>query len=101
MEVRIYRKAKSAMQSGEGRGGPWRAEFASEARPQADPLTGWTTMPDTRPQVRLSFASEEEALAWARSRGLVCRVQRGGTRTLRPKAYDENFRAGRLLRWTH
>ncbi|MFN3460924.1 MAG: ETC complex I subunit [Oceanibaculum sp.] len=102
MVARIYRPAKSAMQSGRGgRGADWVLEFAPQSRREADPLMGWTSSDDTRRQVRLSFASKDEAIAYATREGIAFEVQEPKERGVTPKAYADNFRFDRIGRWTH
>jgi len=43
----------------------WVMEFEQERPRTHDPLMGWTSSADTRTQVRLRFASEAEAIAYA------------------------------------
>ena len=62
---------------------------------------GWTSSKDTKTQLRLWFDSKEEAVAYAQKNGLMYTVQEPRERTLRPKAYADNFRYGRRGRWTH
>ncbi len=64
-KVRIYKPAKSAMQSGEANTEFWVLEFEPEARRMPDPLMGWAGSGDTRAQVELTFESKDEAIAFA------------------------------------
>ena len=100
-EVKIYQSTKSAMQSGRAGEKEWIAEFVRLAPLTPDALMGWATMRDTTRQVRLRFVSQEQAIAWARSQGHPYTLARSAVRKAPPKAYDENFRASRLMRWTH
>jgi hypothetical protein len=102
MVARIYRPAKSAMQSGRsGRSCDWMLEFAPQSRREADPLMGWTSSDDTRRQLRLTFATKEEAVAYATREGIPFEIQEPRERELAPKAYADNFRFDRVGRWTH
>jgi len=101
MPVRIYQPAKTAMQSGRANTLTWRLEFAPSERPHADPLMGWTSSGDTSRQLRLDFATREEAVAFARQRGLAYVLEEAQTRRIRPKSYSDNFRYDRIGRWTH
>jgi hypothetical protein len=62
---------------------------------------GWTSSADTRTQLRLSFDSEAEAVAFAKKEGLPYRLIEPKERRLRSKAYADNFRYDRVGRWTH
>jgi ETC complex I subunit conserved region len=101
MSARIYRPAKTAMQSGEARTKEWVLEFAPEAKREIDPLMGWTGSPDTQSQVRLEFASKDEAVAYAVRCGLAYSVAEPKPRQLVKKSYGENFKFGRIGTWTH
>ena len=101
MEVKIYRAQRSAMQSGRANEKEWIAEFVRTQALAPEALMGWATMQDTTRQVKLRFASEEQAIAWAKSQGFSYALSRPPVRRSPPKTYDANFRANRLLRWTH
>lgn len=102
MVARIYRPAKSAMQSGRsGRSTDWVLEFAPQSRREADPLMGWTSSSDTQRQLRLTFATQEEAIAYATREGIPFELEAPKQRALTPKAYADNFRFDRIGRWTH
>ncbi len=100
-EVRIYRPSKTAMQSGRAVTRTWVLEFEPEAARRIEPLMGWTSSPDTRRQVRMAFASKEEAVAYAEKRGFAYAIEEPAERNVRPKSYADNFRYDRTLRWTH
>ena len=92
MQVRIYRPARNAMQSGQAGSKQWVLEF---------PLMGWTTSDKTRQQVTLKFDSKEEAIAYAQREGYAYRVEEPAPRRLQVKAYSDNFRYDRIGSWTH
>ena len=96
MDVRIYRPAKTAMQSGLGNTRKWVLEFEPGAPQVIDPLMGWTSSADTKGQVRLKFASKTEAIAFADKHGLAYRVFEPKKPELRPKSYADNFRYDRV-----
>jgi hypothetical protein len=103
MRARIYQPAKTAMQSGLAGTQQWVLEFEPEStsRSGMDPLMGWTSSPDTRAQVRMSFETLEEAVAHAKRQGYAYSVEQPKQRSVRPKAYADNFKYDRLGRWTH
>ena len=96
MDVRIYRPAKTAMQSGAANTKHWRMAFEPTAPKIVDPLMGWTGSPDTRGQVKLRFASRDEAVAFAEKHGLAYHVQEPQDETVQPKSYADNFRHDRV-----
>ena len=101
MQVRIYQPPKTAMQSGQANTKRWLLEFEPDSPRRVEPLMGWTSSSDTRTQLRLWFDTAEDAVAYARKRGLMYTLERPQRKTLAPKAYADNFRYDRLGRWTH
>lgn len=101
MVARIYRPAKSAMQSGLARTKSWVLEFEPEASRQVEPLMGWTSSSDMRSQLHLEFETKEEAIAYAERNGIAYTVADPKVRKHQTKTYAENFKFGRLGRWTH
>jgi hypothetical protein len=99
--ARIYQPPKTAMQSGYAGGKAWRLEFEPAEARRADPLMGWSGSADTQAQLRLDFATREEAVAYAEKAGLTYDIELPQARTIRPKAYADNFRFGRTENWTH
>ncbi|MGE0717599.1 MAG: ETC complex I subunit [Alphaproteobacteria bacterium] len=95
-EARIYLPAKTAMQSGRARTREWVLEFPPSQAKRADPLMGWISSADTRQQVRLTFATREEAEAHAKRLGLDFTVLPTHERVIRPKSYADNFRYDRV-----
>lgn len=95
-KVRIYRPAKTAMQSGYGNTRHWVLEFEPEFPETHDPLMGWTSSRDTQDQVRLQFETEAEAVAYAERHGYEYTLLKPNTRKIRPKSYADNFRYNRV-----
>jgi len=90
-ECRIYRPTKNAMQSGRANLEKWVLEYEPAEARRADPLMGWIGSGDTNAQVKLKFKSSEDAIAFAKRKGLTYRVQKPHKRTLQPKNYSENY----------
>jgi hypothetical protein len=101
MVARIYRPAKTAMQSGPARTKEWILEYEPASAREIDPLMGWTSSRDTKSQVRLAFDTEKEAVAFAERNGIAYRVMDSKPRAPVRKAYADNFRFGRKGAWTH
>jgi hypothetical protein len=102
MQARIFKPAKTAMQSGRaGAQQKWVLEFAPSSRKEADPLMGWTSSDDTRRQLRLTFETREEAVAYAEREGIAYLVEEPAARKVQSKAYADNFRFDRIGNWTH
>ena len=103
MRARIYQPAKTAMQSGTAKTKGWVLEFAPTSAREVDPLMGWTSSDDTQTQVRLRFASKEDALEYALDNGIDAIVQEPKARkhNIRMRGYGENFATDRRGAWTH
>jgi hypothetical protein len=101
MTARIFKPAKTAMQSGSGRTKDWVLQHQASAEQEIDPLMGWTSSRDTRTQVRLAFDTKEEAIAYAERIGLPYTVFEPQVRRPIKKSYAENFKFGRIGSWTH
>ena len=101
MRARIYQPPKNAMQSGWAATHEWVLEFEPSSPRRPDPLMGWIGSADTQAQVRLNFQTREEAVAFAERNGITYDLELPHPRRVRPKAYADNFRYGRIENWTH
>ncbi len=103
MTARIYRQSPSVTQSGPGSAKPWRLDFDPEAPRSIEPLMGWTSSGDMKQQIRLRFATKEEAVAYAERVGLPYRVEepKPETASRRAVSYSDNFKTTRIGLWTH
>jgi hypothetical protein len=90
-DVRIYRPAKTAMQSGRSNTHKWVLEFEPKDGLSVDPLMGWSGSHDTTRQLKMKFPSKDDAVAYAKRRGLTYRVQDPKERSVKPRAYADNF----------
>jgi hypothetical protein len=84
MSARIFSPAKTAMQSGTARTGYWVLEFDPELPRKIDPLMGYTTSADMKSQIRLTFETREEAIAYAQKNGIAYRVRSRRSGSVRP-----------------
>ena len=101
MVARIYKPAKTAMQSGQAATKEWVLEHEPETAREIDPLMGWTSSSDTRSQIRLTFDSCEEAIAYAERNAIAYRLTEPKARKAVRKSYADNFKFGRIGSWTH
>ncbi len=93
--VRIYRPARTAMQSGKAKTHAWTLEYEPATRREPDPLMGWSSAEDTLNEVKLHFATLDEAIAFAKKRGLDYVVSAPHHSSFKPKSYADNFRYDR------
>ena len=101
MTARIYRPAKTAMQSGHAKTKDWLLDYEPEEPRVVESLMGWTSSGDMKSQVRLSFASKEEAVAYAERHGIPYQVFEAEPAQRRGLSYADNFAFNRKGAWTH
>lgn len=101
MSARIYKPARTAMQSGTAKTKDWVLDFDPEQARDVEPLMGWTSSADMRQQVRLHFDSKEEAIAYCQRTGIAYRVIEPKQAARRTIAYADNFAPNRREGWTH
>jgi hypothetical protein len=101
MAARIYCPARTATQSGFAKSHDWVLDFEPGEPRHIDPLMGWTGSGDMLAQIRLRFATKEEAIAYAHKAGLSYRVEDPKAMTRKVIAYSDNFKPGRIDLWTH
>ena len=65
MRARIYQKPRNAMQSGQAGTDHWVLEYETDRRAGPDPLMGWIGGGSTLSQLHLTFATRDEAVAYA------------------------------------
>ena len=99
--ARIFKPAKTAMQSGMRNTRDWVLEWEPDEQRVPEPLMGWISSGDTQTQVRLKFGSRDEAVAFAEKHGIPHVVQEPKQRRIKPKAYADNFAYTRTGLWTH
>jgi hypothetical protein len=100
MSARIYRPARTAMQSGQAKD-KWLLEFEPERPRHIEPLMGWTSSTDMKSQIKLRFDSKEDAVAYAHRNGIVYRIEEPKAATRKVVSYSDNFRSNRAVPWSH
>jgi len=83
------------MQSGRAGTRRWVLEYEQATPREPDPLMGWSSARDTLNQVRLCFATLDEAKAFADKHGIAYEVEQPQERVFKPKSYADNFRFDR------
>lgn len=90
--VRIFRPLKSATQSGRAKTKSWVLECDLETRRQPEALMGWVASGDTLNQIRMTFETAEEAMAFATKKGWAYSVIEPKQRKLKGRTYLDNFK---------
>jgi ETC complex I subunit-like protein len=101
MLARIYRPAKTAMQSGKAKTKEWVLDFEPQEPREVEPLMGWTSSGDMAQQVQLRFDTSEEAIAYCERHGIPYQVFTAKTPPRRGISYSDNFAFKRIGAWTH
>lgn len=101
MFARIFKPAKTAMQSGRAKTNDWVLEFEPRSARTPDPLMGWSSSADMKAQIRLTFETKDQAMAYAEHNGIPFRLIEPETPPKIIKAYADNFAYGRRQSWTH
>ena len=92
MLARIYKPARTAMQRGTAKTRSWVLEFEQRTPRTRDPLMGWTSSADTTQQVRLTYDTKEEAIAYAEKHGIEYEVLPSHEPHVQLRPYADNFR---------
>ena len=101
MTAKIYRPARTAMQSGSAKTKDWLLEFEPEEPRSIEPLMGWTSSGDMKQQIKLRFATRDEAIAYAERNGIAYRVYEPHDAATKVISYSDNFKVSRIGQWTH
>ena len=101
MTARIYRPARTAMQSGTAKTERWLLEYEPERPREIEPLMGWTSSSDMKSQLKLWFDNEADAVAYATRNGIAYRVEKPHEAKRRAVSYSDNFKFNRVGQWTH
>lgn len=101
MTARIYKPAKTAMQSGQAKTNRWALDYDPEVPRTVEPLMGWTSSADMKQQLRLFFDTAEDAIAYCERNGIPYRVLEPKERTPKRVSYSDNFKFNRKETWTH
>jgi NADH dehydrogenase (ubiquinone) Fe-S protein 4 len=89
--VRIYKPAKSAMQSGVGNNNEWKLDFDVKQKWENE-LMGWSSSADTVQALRIKFHSKEDAILFAQKQGYEYVVDEPKEMKFKVKSYAKNFK---------
>ena len=101
MFARIYKPARTAMQSGAAKTKEWALEYVPEKPREIEPLMGWTSSTDMNQQVRLRFETKEEAVAYCEREGIPYQLFETKPPVRQRISYSDNFAYPRREAWTH
>ena len=90
--ARISEIDRRTTQSGRANSGLWLLEFERTEAQRPDPLTGWNGSGDTRTQVKLTFQTKDEAVAYAERHKIAYHIVPATPVKLKLQAYADNFR---------
>ncbi|MBU6475280.1 MAG: ETC complex I subunit [Alphaproteobacteria bacterium] len=92
MKAKIYKPVKNTMQSGRANTAEWVLEYELATPRRPEPLMGWVSAGDTLNQVRISFLTKDDAVAFAEKEGLEYDLVQPHARKVKPQSYIDNFK---------
>ena len=101
MVARIYKPAKTAMQSGQAKTKSWVLDYEPEEPRVVESLMGWTSSGDMKSQVRMTFETKDEAVAYCERHGIPYQVSEAKQAPRSGLSYADNFAYTRRGAWTH
>ena len=101
MTARIYKPAKTAMQSGNANTKEWVLDYEPAEPRIVESLMGWTSSSDATSQVRLRFETSDEAVAYCERNGIPYQLSETKPTTRHGMSYADNFSFTRQGSWTH
>jgi hypothetical protein len=101
MTARIYKPARTAMQSGTAKTKEWVLDYEPEQPRDVEPLMGWTSSGDMKQQLRLHFDTEAEAIAYCERNAIAYELFESKPAVRQKLSYSDNFAYTRRSPWTH
>ncbi len=93
MKALIFKNPQSPMQSGKAKAKEWLLEPILEGNSWfIDELMGWTGGTDMNQEVVLSFKNQDDAVAYAKAKGMEYEVVKPKEKKRIIKAYADNFK---------
>ena len=89
-KAKIYKPAKTVMQSGERNTKNWLLEFDT-LNTGINPLMGWESSKDTMSEVKLEFSTREQAINYAKQNNIDYYVIEPQKKKTIRKSYTDNF----------
>ena len=92
MKAKIFKPAKTAMQSGRSKFNKWVLKFSDKKNQLKDTMMGWNGGSSTISQIELKFSSKEEAVNYAKKNGIDYEVLETSETKVINKSYADNFK---------
>ena len=92
MKAKIYKPAKTAMQSGRSKFNKWVLKFSDKKNQLKDTMMGWNGGSSTVSQIELKFSTKEEAVEYAIKNNIDYEVLETSERKVINKSYADNFK---------
>ena len=92
MVVKIFKPAKTAMQSGKAKTKLWHLQVMDDTIQVKDPLIGYDGGSSTKNQIKLQFETKEDAINFAKSKNYDYEVVEPSARKIIKKSYADNFK---------
>ena len=89
-KAKIYKRNKTATQSGLGKTNKWVLEFEVDD-PTINPLMGWESSSDTYSELKLEFSTKELAINYAKKKKIDFELIEPKKRKTVKKSYADNF----------
>ena len=92
MKAKIYKPAKTAMQSGRAKYNKWILKISDSKNQTKDTMMGWNGGSNTISQIQLKFNTKEDAINYAKSKNIDYEVLETSVRRVISKSYADNFK---------
>ena len=89
-KAKIYKPAKTAMQSGLKKFDKWILEYITDD-PTINPLMGWESSTDTFSELKMDFTTKEKAVEYAKRNKIEFELIEPKERKIVKKSYSDNF----------
>ena len=88
--AKIYKPAKTAMQSGKRNSKRWILKFET-LNTEINPLMGWESSKDTMSEVKLEFFTKDDAINYAKKNNIDYNLIEPQVQKIVKKKYADNF----------
>ena len=92
MIVKIFKPAKTAMQSGKAKTRHGQLQVMDDSIQAKDPLIGYHGGSSTKNQIKLHFQTRDDAINFAKSKNYDYEVIEPSARKVIKKSYADNFK---------